>query len=127
MLPVAATSELKRWLQDELDKRGWSMREASHKAGLSEGRISQIMRDQLPGIEACIKLAALFNVPPTYVLYLAGYLERDPSRGVPPELQNVVDSLESMRDEPIYGEVLQTINSVISLAARKMDSVEEYQ
>jgi transcriptional regulator with XRE-family HTH domain len=122
VLPVAASADLKHWIHEQLEKRGWSMREASTRAGLSEGRISQIMRDQVPGIEACIKMAHAFGVPPTYVLFLAGYLERDPSRGVPPELQNILDMLESMRDEPLYNEVLRTIDMVISIAAAKMDA-----
>lgn len=123
-VPIEATDRLREWIDKNLAGSGFSMREASIKAGLSESYISQIMRGQPPGIEACIKLADLFNVSRVYVLYLAGHLDHDPSRGVPPELQNILDLLESMRDEPLYNEVLRTINMVISIAATKMDEAE---
>ncbi len=122
--PIEATEAIKAWIEEHLAQQGFSMREASIKAGLSPGYISQILRGQPPGIEACLKLAKLFGSSGIYVLYLAGYLDRDPLRGVSPELQNILDMLESMRDEPLYNEVLRAIHAVIAIAGSKMDQAE---
>jgi transcriptional regulator with XRE-family HTH domain len=78
MLPTGATEEFQQWLKEQMKARGWSMRETSIKAGLSEGRISQIMRGDPPGMEVCIALAGAFDVQLELVLYLAGYPVRDP-------------------------------------------------
>lgn len=100
------------------------MRHASLKAGLSAGYLSQIMDGQVPGIEACLRFADLFNVPATYALFLAGYLERDPSRGVPPELQDILNNLESLKDDPLYEPTLRAIRAVIDLALYEADLPE---
>lgn len=119
--PVEATEAIKKWIDDHRSQQGWSMRETSMKAGLSESYVSQIMRGQAPGIEACAALAKLFAVPTEYVLYLAGYLNRDPSRGVSPELQTLLEALESLKDEPIYEPTLRAIWQVVDIALYKAD------
>jgi len=120
--PVEATEAIKRWIEDHRSQQGWSMRETSMRAGLSESYVSQIMRGQAPGIEACAALAKLFGVPTEYVLYLAGYLSRDPSKGVPPELQTLLEDLESLKDAPIYEPTLRAIRQMVDVALYKADS-----
>lgn len=126
LLPVSATPELKAWIEEQLEQRSWSMREASIKAGLSEGRISQFLRDEgAPGIEACIKLGGLFNVPPTYVLFLAGYLERDPGRGIPPMTQKLLDTLEPLNDSPHYERMIRALLEVADTFLYSLDASVE--
>lgn len=121
LLPVEATPEFKAWLQRKLDERGWSMREGSIKAGLSEGRLSQLMRGDVPGVEVCIKLAQVFGMSPVYVLYLAGYLDRDPSQAVPPEIEDLIEDLENLRESPLYNETLRALRLVVAIAMSKSD------
>lgn len=96
MLPTEATQEFQQWLKEGMAARGWSMREASLRAGLSEGRISQIMRGDPPGIEACIALAGAFNVQLELVLYLAGYPVRDPRAEYDAMVGGLADWLSGM-------------------------------
>ncbi|MBN1427604.1 MAG: helix-turn-helix transcriptional regulator [Anaerolineae bacterium] len=64
------------------------MREASARAGLSSGRINQIINGDLPGIEACIGIAHAFNVTPESIMFLAGYLKNDPT-ALDPEIEAI--------------------------------------
>jgi len=99
MAPEESTEELRQWIQEELDLRGWSMREASLKAKLSENRISQIMRGGAPGLQVCMALAILFNKPLGHVMFLAGYSKRDPFSRIDPELEDLARRIGEADDD----------------------------
>jgi len=68
------------WLHAELDKRGWSYREAARKAGLSHGSLSQVVNGRRPGLTVCLALSKTFDYPLGQVLWLAGYIEQPQNR-----------------------------------------------
>lgn len=82
------------WLHAELDKRGWSYREAARRAGLSHGSLSQVVNGRQPGFTVCLALSKIFDYPLDQVLWMAGFIEQ-PQNGDPlvDELVHVAHSL----------------------------------
>ncbi|MBN1887667.1 MAG: response regulator [Thermoflexales bacterium] len=63
------------WLNDELQERGWSMRELSRRMGFSVSTVSRVLNgEQNPSGDFCQGLADAFNVPVNRVLWQAGLL-----------------------------------------------------
>jgi transcriptional regulator with XRE-family HTH domain len=92
--PIESSEELREWLSKQMEERGWSMRETSLRSGLSANRINQIMAGDLPGIDACIALAELFDVQLEYVMFLAGYPVKDPRQTFDAEVSAFAEFLQ---------------------------------
>ena len=114
MLPAEATSELKTWVQTQLDEHELSMRAASLKAGLSPNRLQQVMAGDTPGIEVCTALAELFDVQLELILYLAGYNVKDPRQDYDAEVARFADYLQA-KPLPLRKKSLRAIRSVVEL------------
>jgi transcriptional regulator with XRE-family HTH domain len=68
-------NELPNWLNRELQKRGWSMRELGRRSGVSQAQISNVINGiARPSADFCIKVAKAFRLPPETVLRRAGIL-----------------------------------------------------
>ena len=96
--------ELRAWINRECEKRYWSWRQASIRAGITPGAISAIMNGERPGLEVCKALAHTFDVSPEYVLRMAGHL---------PPLQDA-DS-----DDP---EIRRTVEEIVNIWRRLKDT-----
>jgi len=84
-------SEFVDWLNDELEKRGWSYNELGRRADLSSGGVSIVMTErQKPGYQFCIKVALALKDSPERVLRLAGLL---PTRPDPDPYFEVLENL----------------------------------
>ena len=73
-------TDLSTWLREELDKRGWSIREIARRAGLVHGTVVGILNGRHPGIETCRGIARALGVPTEEVLRRAGLLPPLPPR-----------------------------------------------
>lgn len=63
------------WLNTEIKKRGWSLRELGRRAHLSATTISDVISTKAkPGYDFCIGVARAFQLPPEVVLRKAGLL-----------------------------------------------------
>lgn len=62
------------WLRDQLKTRGWTVREAARRAGISHTSISYILGGDQPSFDTCMALGRIFETPPIYVLTLSGLL-----------------------------------------------------
>jgi transcriptional regulator with XRE-family HTH domain len=72
MLPMTA---FVTWVNDELNRRGWSRSEAARRGGISSSILNKIIGGfSNPGLEACMGLSRAFNVPLEDVFRLAGIL-----------------------------------------------------
>jgi len=85
--------ELRDWINAECEKRFLSWRQASIRAGINPGAISNIMNGERPGLEVCKALAQSFGTSPEYVLQLAGHLPPPPKRTIPAEQQARIDHI----------------------------------
>ena len=67
--------KLVEWINVELAKRGWSMRELERRSGITHGHISLVLSGQRGvGPEFCTALAQALGVSPEFVFRLAGLL-----------------------------------------------------
>lgn len=63
------------WINEELNKRGWTMRELARRAGLGSSTLSLILSGQRkPGTRFCKKIAKALGVSPEEVYRHAGLL-----------------------------------------------------
>ena len=64
-----------QWLNNELEKRGWSRSEAARRGGVSASMFDKVISDHAQaGIDFCLGIARAFNLPPEQVLRTAGLL-----------------------------------------------------
>lgn len=68
-------NDFNRWLQNELNDRGWSQGDAARKGGFSESMLSKVLNGYTPpGIKFCRGIAKAFDVPVEEVQRRAGLL-----------------------------------------------------
>lgn len=81
-------AKFSEWLQEELDKRGWSQSELSKRAGVARATISNVLSGmRQPGPELCGAIARAFDVPQTVVFQAAGLM--DPGPEFDPEVERL--------------------------------------
>lgn len=69
------SDEFVRWLNLEVERRGWSFRELARRAGLSSGMISKVTTQQvMPSWEFCYKISQAFKLNPVVTFRLAGLM-----------------------------------------------------
>lgn len=72
---MAYPGEFVKWLQDEMDKRGWSISEFARKSGITDPHLGRILRgDRKAGNDAANAIARAFELPPEVVFRKAGLL-----------------------------------------------------
>lgn len=65
-----------KWLQIELDRRGWNQAELSRKSGLSTGQIARLMSGERGLGENSVKaIASALRIPANLVYQAAGFLQ----------------------------------------------------
>jgi hypothetical protein len=69
MAPIEFTDWFNRLLFD----RGWGVREASRKIGISHPVVSNLQKGEQPTEGVCVKIAISTNFPTDYILSIAGY------------------------------------------------------
>jgi transcriptional regulator with XRE-family HTH domain len=76
---VCMDDKLTLWLSNEINERGWSIREVSRRAGISHTTVAQILSGhRAASAAACIALARALRVPSEDVLRRAGLLPDTP-------------------------------------------------
>ncbi len=68
------SNELIVWLNDELQERGWSIREMARRAALSHSTISNILSGGSPTFDVCAAIARATGVSPVSLFRKAGLL-----------------------------------------------------
>jgi transcriptional regulator with XRE-family HTH domain len=68
-----------RWLEEELEKRGWSQADLARNSGVSRASISNIVTSyRTPGPDVCSGIAQAFHIPAEEVFRRAGLLPPKP-------------------------------------------------
>ena len=69
------------WLSQELAARGMSQNELARRADISRPLITRALNGDMPvSADTCIKIAAVFDMPPVDLLALAGILPDNTSQ-----------------------------------------------
>jgi lambda repressor-like predicted transcriptional regulator len=68
--------DFRDWITQEINKRGWSMREASIKAGLSDSMVGKVISESIkPGLEFYRGISKAFGISLVEVLIKAGEVD----------------------------------------------------
>ncbi len=97
------------WLLKELHTRGWSMRELSKRARMSESAVGHVVSGRRKaGTELCLGIARAFNMPGEAVLQAAGIL---PPPAAPPNstLARAQTLLARLAEHPEGEAILQVL------------------
>lgn len=98
-----------RWLEKEIEAKGWTIRELARRAGLTHVTISNVLNGaRNPGVDFCLGVAKAFRMPPELVFRRAGILpDRD---NIEEELYNrfraYVEALSPERREELLRYVM---------------------
>ena len=77
---VSMVDDLASWLRQEVETRGWSLREMARRAGVSHTAIINVANGRTrPGASFCLKIARALGVPPEEVYRRAGLLPPTPA------------------------------------------------
>lgn len=77
---VTVSDELVGWLAEEIERRGWSMRELARRAGLSHATVSQVLSgQQAPTWGFCAAIAGPLDEPVDELFIRAGLKRRPPA------------------------------------------------
>jgi transcriptional regulator with XRE-family HTH domain len=90
-------SELTKWVKEQLQIRGWSVRELGRRGNLSHSLISQVLTGKVPpSNNFCYSIAQVFDTPPERIFRLAGILPFSASE----DEGTIQESLELLRGMP---------------------------
>lgn len=92
--------EFPKWLQSEMDTRGWKQAELVRRSGVNGGLLSQVLSGQRqPGVEFCGKIAHALGVRDIDVLRRAGLASPE----LPPSdvRERVKRQLDQMTEEQL--------------------------
>jgi DNA-binding XRE family transcriptional regulator len=77
-------NDLVSWLAENLEERGWSLRELARRAEISHTTVSSVLKEQqAPSWEFCAEIARVFGLQPERVFVMAGLMPAPP----PPVLE----------------------------------------
>lgn len=94
--------EFTEWLQNELDKRGWSQNELVRRSQEFENRISQTQLSNIllgkrhAGPDSCIAIAQTLGLPRETVFRARGWLLREPEDVFPPGAEPILLELDQL-------------------------------
>src|SRR5438477_2660380 len=93
---------LSTFLNEELNKRGWSQRELARRADLSPTSISEVIAGKRgPGKRFCQAVAKALQVPPERIFQAAGIIEAPPTTALFTELINLAKSLNEQNQKKL--------------------------
>ena len=86
-----------RWLQTEMNKRGWSQGDLAKHAGISRAAITHVLnRTRMPGPDFCRAMARTLGYPQEYVFRLAGLITDPLPPGTDPETLALAQMLQGL-------------------------------
>jgi len=78
---IVNLDKLSRWLNEELNKRGWSQSELSRRSGVSNSAISRTINGEVePTLQFCRAIARPLERTPAEVMILGGLITRREAR-----------------------------------------------
>ena len=94
------SDELRTWLAQEIDRRGWSHRMLARQISLSHSLVSKALSGKMrASADFCIRVAQALDEPPEKVLRLAGILPMSPANEHEQALKEILDIAKNMTPE----------------------------
>ena len=97
------SDKLALWINEQLEKNGWTIREFSRRIGISHTHASRIVNAEVtPSAEICSHIARAFGADPSTVFVYAGLLKPrpEPTPGLR-ELNFLYEQLDPQSQENI--------------------------
>ena len=95
-------NNLSTFMNEELNKRGWSQRELARRSGLSPTSISEVMSGKRgPGKRFCRAIANALQVPTERIFQEAGIITPPPDTSLFNELINVAKNLSEENQQKL--------------------------
>ena len=92
--------EFAKWLEEELNRRGWRPADLARSAGLPDATISRILNSNAKaGVDVCKAIAKALGEPQEKVFRIAGLLDPLPASEDSPTLQEIIDLAKRMTPE----------------------------
>jgi transcriptional regulator with XRE-family HTH domain len=85
-----------KWLQGELNERGWLQSECARRCGVKAAVINRAVNGQVPGLEVCKAIATALGCPAHFILIQAGHLPSVTGDPLYDEIATKVMMLEHM-------------------------------
>lgn len=73
-MKVYTREEFAEWINEEMEKRGWTNSELARRAKISHASISQVIGGRKAGVAFCKGLARAFDIPAETIYRMAGIL-----------------------------------------------------
>jgi transcriptional regulator with XRE-family HTH domain len=110
-----------RWLDDQLEERGWSRSEAARRGGFSASMLNKVIAGSAnPGLDLCQGIAQAFRIPLEEVFRQAGIL---PDSGeIPADVRNWGKRLMAISEED-----RQEVIRLVEVGLRLAESKPEYR
>lgn len=103
---VSSEKDFVTWLNEELERRGWSQSELSRRVGVVSSTVSVILAYQKsPGVDFCLGLARALQITPEEVFRRAGLLPPLPAAPDLSLMQQLSDLIKRLPEDE-RGEVL---------------------
>lgn len=122
------TTALTDYLKEELENRGWSIRNLAGKAEMSSSGLSAMLRGKSqPTAETLARLAEVLSIDKSHLLRLTGYLDTTKEEEMDAASIYIAQRLDKLPTET-REKAVQAINSVIdaySESAQKNALYEE--
>lgn len=122
------TTALTDYLKEELEHRGWSIRNLAAKAEMSSSGLSAMLRGKSqPTAETLARLAEVLSIDKSHLLRLTGYLDTTTAEEMDAASIYIAQRLDKLPTET-REKAVQAINSVIdaySESAQKNALYEE--
>lgn len=103
---VSNEKDFVTWLNEELERRGWSQSELSRRAGVVASTVSMVLTSQKsPGVDFCLGLSRAFQITPEEVFRRAGLLPPLPAASDLSLVQQLGELVRRLPEEE-RGEIL---------------------
>jgi transcriptional regulator with XRE-family HTH domain len=89
--------EFLKWFDDELSKLHLTDYRFAKKAGLTHTTVSKARKGNLPGWDACVKIANALHVDPVFVFRMVGLLPKRPE--LKPEREELIFICENLPED----------------------------
>jgi len=107
------TTNLTTYLKEELENRGWSIRNLAAKAEMSSSGLSAMLRGKSqPTAETLARLAEVLGIDKSHLLRLTGYLDTATAEEMDPASTYIAQRLSKLPTKT-REKAVQAINSVI--------------
>ena len=95
-------NDFANWLNEQIDKRGWSQNELARRAGVSHAQVSNVIGGYKAGEDFCVGVARAFGLTRREVFARAGIIEPEPDTSDPTNISMLYEFARLSREEQAH-------------------------